>query len=62
MVTIAFIRKDGSWDNKPKTKEEVRQMYCNQWDSCSPCPFSGGYSRTGGGFECRHPLINSERD
>jgi len=35
---------------------EVKKRLCDRWDSCSPCQYSGGPSRTHGGLECRHPL------
>jgi hypothetical protein len=53
--TLAFLDKEGNV-RPPETWEEVREMYCKRWDSCSPCPYAGGPARVGGGFECSHPL------
>lgn len=37
--------------------ENFRENICvgKQWDSCSPCLYYGGPSRSAGGYECRHP-------
>jgi hypothetical protein len=54
-MIIAYLDENGEV-RPPKDWEEVRAMICDRWDSCSPCQWAGGPSRTGGGFECRHPL------
>ena len=40
-----------------KSLDEFIEKYCagKQYDSCSPCLYAGGPSRTSGGLECRHP-------
>ena len=52
---LGFFDKDGN-ARPPENWEEVRKMFCNRWDSCSPCLYAGGYARDCGGFECTHPL------
>ena len=59
MRAIAFFDKDGNI-RPPETWAEVKEMYCNSWDSCEPCPYAGGYSLTHGGRECTHPLCPHE--
>jgi len=40
-----------------KTLDEFIEKHCagKRFDSCSPCLYAGGPSRTAGGLECRHP-------
>lgn len=54
-MTIAYLDKNGNV-RKPATWEEVKESICNNWDSCEPCTYAGGYSLTHGGRECRHPF------
>ena len=58
---MAFLDKDGNV-RLPETWDEVKEMYCNRWDSCSPCTYAGGPSRCGGGYECHHPLNHLNGD
>lgn len=54
-MIIAYLDKNGNV-RPPETWEEVKESICDQWDSCSPCNYAHGYSKTGGGFNCTHPL------
>lgn len=61
-MILAYLDKNGDV-RPPETWDEIRGMYCDNWDSCSPCTYCGGHSRTMGGFVCNHPLnpYNAER-
>jgi len=52
---MAFLDKQGNV-RPPANWDEVKEMYCNRWDSCEPCSYSGMHSLTHGGRECHHPL------
>ncbi len=54
-MNIAYLDKNGNV-RKPATWAEVHESICNNWDSCEPCSYASGYSRTHGGWECTHPL------
>jgi len=52
---LAFLDKQGNV-RQPETWDEIKEMYCNRWDSCSPCTYAGGPARNCGGLECHHPM------
>jgi len=58
---LVFLDKKGKI-RKPETWEELKEVFCNRWDNCSPCPYVGSISRTYGGRECNHPLCPYEHN
>lgn len=59
MITIAFLDEKGNV-RPPKDWTEVKESICDRRDSCEPCIYQGGHSRTHGGFDCNHPLLPKE--
>lgn len=54
-MILAYLDKEGKV-RPPETWDEVKEMYCDRWDSCEPCSYASGYSLTHGGRECQHSL------